>query len=76
VVIVKHYVVGRLVFLVLVSVLGVLRYARVYSYNDSGAPGGWWEHLFVSCVYIRAKIGLAAEAPLNEMTDNGAHTAK
>ena len=32
----------------------------------------WWEHLFV-CI---TKFGLIAEAPLNEMTDNGAHTAK
>jgi len=32
----------------------------------------WWEHLY-SCI---KKSGLTAEAPLNEMTDNGAHTAK
>ena len=41
-----------------------------YSYNDSGAL--WWEHLFV-CIQ---KFRLTAEASLNEMTDNGAHTAK
>jgi len=33
----------------------------------------WWEHLFVCRI---KKFGLTAEAPLNEMTDNGAHTAK
>jgi len=32
----------------------------------------WWEHVFV-CI---KKFGLTAEAPLNEMTNNGAHTAK
>jgi len=32
----------------------------------------WWEHLY-SCI---KKFGSTAEAPLNEMTGNGAHTAK
>ena len=42
-----------------------------YSYNDSGALVG----TFIRVSYIK-KIGLTAEAPLNKMTDNGAHTAK
>jgi len=41
-----------------------------YSYNDSGALVG----TFIRVIY--KKIGLTAEAPLNKMTDNGAHTAK
>jgi len=66
----KHYIrVGAP--LPSVSVLGVLRCApstRIMTL----VPWPWWEHLFV-CI---KKFGLAAEAPLNEMTDNDAHTAK
>jgi len=43
------------------------------SYNDSGALVRTFNR--VSCVVYK-KIGLAAEAPLHKMTDNGAHTAK
>jgi len=41
-----------------------------YSYNDSGALVGTFMFVY------KKKFGLTAEAPLNEMTDNGAHTAK
>ena len=41
-----------------------------YSYNDSGALVGTFRVSYVK------KIGLTAEAPLNKMTDNGAHTAE
>ena len=54
-----------------VSVLGVLRYAtstRIMD-NDSGALVGTFIRVYI-------KNGLTAEAPLNEMTDNGAHTTK
>ena len=40
-----------------------------YLYTDSGALVGTF-------IRVYKKIGLTAEAPLNEMTDNGAHTAK
>jgi len=52
-----------------VSVLGVLRCAtstRIMTLVP------WWEHLFM-CIQ---KFGITAEAPLNEMTDNGTHTAE
>jgi len=37
--------------------------------NDSGALVGTFIRVYI-------KNGLTAEAPLNEMTDNGAHTTK
>jgi len=70
VLIVKHYIrVGAPV--PSVSVLsGVLRCATSSRIMTLLVP--WWEHVFV-CI---KKFGLTAEAPLNEMTNNGAHTAK
>ena len=71
-VMVKHYHYIRVgAPLPSVSVLGVLR-LRCATSTRIMTLVPWWEHLFV-CI---KKFGLTAEAPLNEMTDNGAHTAK